>query len=479
MWLREEFERNVACLQEWEEKVHSFVFLRTNEARKEAMREEELLAEVGEEEARRRCPLLGMTLAVKDNLCIKGMPATCGSAALKDYVPPYTATAVERALFAGAILMGKTNMDEFAMGSSTETSHWGATRNPWDCARVPGGSSGGSAAAVAAGMARAALGTDSGGSVRQPAALCGVLGLKPTYGTISRYGLIAYASSFDEVGILARNAKDAAALLSVMQGYDGKDDTLRRKAQDAPPSFEKGVKGLRIGLLEMGQEEGLNEEVRESVQAAARRFKEAGAQVETVTIPLIEHALAVYHVLSFAQASSNLARYHGVLFGERAARGDWEEMYEATRAQYLGTEVKRRILLGTFVLSSENFSVFYRRAQSVCDALRKNFAHALERFDLLLGPTSATTAWKLGERLLNPRQMYLSDSYTIPANLAGLPAVSIPCGTDAKGLPIGMQLIAPAYREDLLFRAALAWEELSGQAQYGLRQGKERWKNMK
>ena len=462
MGIREEFEKNCSCLNEREPELHCFLSLQTEEARARMLWQEELLAQAGEAEARRRFPLLGMTLGVKDNLCVAGIPATCASKMLAHYVPPYTATAVERALAAGAILMGKTNLDEFAMGSSTETSCFGPTRNPWDRERVPGGSSGGSAAAVAAGTVRAALGTDSGGSVRQPAALCGVVGLKPTYGKISRHGLIAYASSFDEIGTLTRNAEDAARLLSVMEGYDGKDDSMCRETAktDYLSALAGGAEGLRIGLPEEWLGEGLSEDVKRALLAAVERLRAAGAEIESTELPLSEYAVALYHVLSFAEASSNLGRYHGVLFGERAENGGLEEMYETTRARYLGIEVKRRILLGTFVLAGGNYDLYYRQAERVRRSLRRNYDRAFGRYDLLLGPTTATTAWKLGEKLANPMAMYLSDSYTAAANLTGLPAVSLPCGTDSQGLPVGMQLIAPAYREDLLLRAAAAWERI-------------------
>lgn len=462
MGIREEFEKNCSCLNEREPELHCFLSLQTEEARARMLWQEELLAQAGEAEARRRFPLLGMTLGVKDNLCVAGIPATCASKMLAHYVPPYTATAVERALAAGAILMGKTNLDEFAMGSSTETSCFGPTRNPWDRERVPGGSSGGSAAAVAAGTVRAALGTDSGGSVRQPAALCGVVGLKPTYGKISRHGLIAYASSFDEIGTLTRNAEDAARLLSVMEGYDGKDDSMCRETAktDYLSALAGGAEGLRIGLPEEWLGEGLSEDVKRALLAAVERLRAAGAEIESAELPLSEYAVALYHVLSFAEASSNLGRYHGVLFGERAENGGLEEMYETTRARYLGIEVKRRILLGTFVLAGGNYDLYYRQAERVRRSLRRNYDRAFGRYDLLLGPTTATTAWKLGEKLANPMAMYLSDSYTAAANLTGLPAVSLPCGTDSQGLPVGMQLIAPAYREDLLLRAAAAWERI-------------------
>lgn len=462
MGIREEFEKNCICLNEREPELHCFLSLQTEEARARMLWQEELLAQTGEAEARRRFPLLGMTLGVKDNLCVAGIPATCASKMLAHYVPPYTATAVERALAAGAILMGKTNLDEFAMGSSTETSCFGPTRNPWDRERVPGGSSGGSAAAVAAGTVRAALGTDSGGSVRQPAALCGVVGLKPTYGKISRHGLIAYASSFDEIGTLTRNAEDAARLLSVMEGYDGKDDSMCRETAktDYLSALAGGAEGLRIGLPEEWLGEGLSEDVKRALLAAVERLRAAGAEIESAELPLSEYAVALYHVLSFAEASSNLGRYHGVLFGERAENGGLEEMYETTRARYLGIEVKRRILLGTFVLAGGNYDLYYRQAERVRRSLRRNYDRAFGRYDLLLGPTTATTAWKLGEKLANPMAMYLSDSYTAAANLTGLPAISLPCGTDSQGLPVGMQLIAPAYREDLLLRAAAAWERI-------------------
>jgi aspartyl-tRNA(Asn)/glutamyl-tRNA(Gln) amidotransferase subunit A len=403
-------------------------------------------------------PLAGVPVAVKDVLGLAGHPTTCGSRILEGYVPPFTATAVARLEAAGAVVVGKTNMDEFAMGSSTEHSAFRKTRNPWDLERVPGGSSGGSAAAVAAELVPAALGTDTGGSIRQPAAFCGVVGLKPSYGRVSRYGLVAFASSLDQVGPLTRCAADAALLTRVMAGRDPNDLT----SSDAPvPDFEaalaEGVAGLRVGVpwsfLEKGVEGGVMARFREGLAA----LSESGARIVDVALPHAPHAIATYYLVATAEASSNLARYDGVRYGLRRPAPELRAMYGATRAAGFGPEVKRRVLLGTFVLSAGYYDAYYLRAQQVRTLVRRDFEAAFAACDAVATPTAPTTAFRFGERTEDPLQMYLADVFTVPANLAGLPALSQPCGL-ADGLPVGLQLVGRPFDEATLLRLAHAVE---------------------
>jgi aspartyl-tRNA(Asn)/glutamyl-tRNA(Gln) amidotransferase subunit A len=405
--------------------------------------------------------LAGMVLGVKDNIAIAGGRTTCGSRMLANYVSPYSATVIERILAEDAILLGKTNMDEFAMGSSNETSYFGPTRHPKDPERVPGGSSGGSAAAVAACQCTAALGSDTGGSVRQPAALCGVVGLKPTYGRVSRYGLVAFASSLDQIGPLARTVYDASLLTEVICGYDPRDST---SVNLEPPAIlqklEKGVRGLRIGLPREYFASGLQEEVREAILSAARSLETLGAHVTEVSLPHTEYAIATYYILATAEASSNLARYDGARYGYRSPRcSTLEDMYFRSRSEGFGPEVKRRIMLGTYVLSAGYYEAYYRKAQKVRTLIRRDFLEAFEKCDVLLTPTSPTTAFRIGEKLGDPLTMYLSDVYTVSVNLAGLPAVSIPFGRDSRGLPIGAQIIGPTFAEALVMQVAAALEQ--------------------
>jgi aspartyl-tRNA(Asn)/glutamyl-tRNA(Gln) amidotransferase subunit A len=403
-------------------------------------------------------PLAGVPVALKDVLDLAGHPTTCGSRILEGYRPPFTATAVERLEAAGAVIVGKTNMDEFAMGSSTENSAFGATRNPWDLGRVPGGSSGGSAAAVAAGLVPLALGSDTGGSVRQPAALCGVVGLKPSYGRVSRYGLVAFASSLDQVGPLARSVEDAALLTGVIAGQDPRDMT---SAEQPVPDFAAGldapVAGLRIGVpwsvLERGVEEGVLARFRAALDALAG----AGARVVEVALPHAPHAIACYYLVATAEASSNLARFDGVRYGLRRPASDLDGLYGQTRDAGFGPEVKRRIILGTFVLSSGYYDAYYLQAQRVRTLIRRDYEAAFAACDAVATPTSPTTAFRLGERTADPLQMYLADVFTVPANLAGLPAISVPCGL-ASGLPVGLQLVGPPFDEPTLLRLARAVE---------------------
>ncbi|MER3456024.1 MAG: Asp-tRNA(Asn)/Glu-tRNA(Gln) amidotransferase GatCAB subunit A [candidate division GAL15 bacterium] len=405
-------------------------------------------------------PLAGMPVALKDNLCTEGVRTTCASRILESFVPPYDATAVRRLREAGALLLGKTNMDEFAMGSSTENSGFFATRNPWDLDCVPGGSSGGSAAAVAAGEAVATLGSDTGGSIRQPAALCGVVGLKPTYGRVSRYGLVAFASSLDQVGPLTLDVRDCALILQVISGKDPHDSTsVDLPVPDFVASLEGEVRGLRVGLPVEFFGDGLQPEVREAVRNAVRVLEGLGAVVEEVALPTLEVALPTYYLIACAEASSNLARYDGVAYGYRSPHAqDLYTLYARTRAEGFGPEVKRRVMLGTFALSAGYYEGFYKKAQQVRTLVRRDFDRCFQRVDLLATPTSPVAGFRLGERTADPLQMYLADVYTIPVNLAGLPAISVPCGF-ANGLPVGLQLVGRPFDEATVLRAAYAYEQ--------------------
>ncbi|GIU85086.1 MAG: glutamyl-tRNA(Gln) amidotransferase subunit A [Acidimicrobiales bacterium] len=410
-------------------------------------------------------PLAGVPIAVKDNICVRAEPTTCCSRILRGWRPPYDATVVTRLVDAGAIVLGKTNMDEFAMGSSTENSCFGPTRNPHDPSRVPGGSSGGSAVAVAAGMAPLALGSDTGGSIRQPAALCGVVGVKPTYGLVSRYGLVAFASSLDQIGPFAASVTDAALCLQVIAGHDPADSTsIPERVPDLVEAARRGgeqVDGLRVGVIRELSSEGVAKQVAEALRRAADALAGEGAIVEEVSLPSVRHALPAYYLIAPAEASSNLARYDGVRYGLRARGATTGEMNVATRTEGFGDEVKRRIMLGTYALSAGYRDAFYVRALKVRTLVSRDFADAYRRVDVLMSPTSPTTAFLLGERIDDPLAMYASDVCTIPSNLAGHPAVSVPWGTDECGLPIGLQLMAPALGEERLFAAAAALEKLA------------------
>jgi aspartyl-tRNA(Asn)/glutamyl-tRNA(Gln) amidotransferase subunit A len=405
-------------------------------------------------------PLDGVPLALKDNLCTRGVPTTAGSRILKGFVPPYDATVVARLREGGAVLLGKTNLDEFAMGSSTEYSAYHPTHNPWDLARVPGGSSGGSAAAVAAGLAAGAFGSDTGGSVRQPAAFCGVVGLKPTYGRVSRYGLIAFGSSLDQIGPFARDVRDAALLLGAVAGADPRDSTsVPEPVPDYADGLGDGLRGLRLGVPHEYFIEGTDPEVDRAVRQAIDVLRDLGASTEGVSLPTTEYALATYYIVAPAEASSNLARYDGVKYGLRAAGGrDLIDMSGRTRAAGFGPEVKRRIMLGTYALSAGYYDAYYGKAQKVRTLVGRDFQQAFARVDLLVAPTTPNVAFKHGEKE-DPLSMYLNDVFAVPANIAGLPAVSVPCGFTAGGLPIGLQLIARAFDEARLLRAAHAYEQ--------------------
>ncbi|HJA94462.1 MAG TPA: Asp-tRNA(Asn)/Glu-tRNA(Gln) amidotransferase subunit GatA [Candidatus Eisenbergiella merdipullorum] len=404
-------------------------------------------------------PLAGVPAAVKDNICTEGRRTTCASKILADFFPPYSAFAVKKLEEAGCVIIGKTNMDEFAMGSTTETSAFGVTRNPWDPEHVPGGSSGGSAAAVAAGEAFLALGSDTGGSIRQPAGFCGVVGMKPTYGTVSRNGLIAYGSSLDQIGPLCRDVADCAAVLEAISGRDMLDSTSMERNTDFMSALLTDAKGLRIGIPRDYFTEGLDAEVKKAVLDAAQKLAELGAEVEEFDLSLVEYAIPAYYTIASAEASSNLERFDGIKYGYRAPEYDGlHDMYKRTRSQGFGAEVKRRIMLGSFVLSSGYYDAYYLKALRVKAMIKKAFDDAFSRYDCILGPVAPTTAPRLGESLTDPLQMYLGDIYTISANLAGLPGISLPCGLSSEGLPIGVQLVADCFQEKKLLRAAYAYE---------------------
>jgi aspartyl-tRNA(Asn)/glutamyl-tRNA(Gln) amidotransferase subunit A len=449
-------------IEQVDERLHAFLTVTPDLAREQAAAVDARLA-AGEALA----PAAGVPLALKDVLCTKGITTTCGSRILHNYVPPYDCTAWARLREAGALLVGKTNCDEFAMGSSGENSAFGPARNPWDLERVPGGSSSGSAAAVASGEAVWGLGTDTGGSVRQPAALCGIVGMKPTYGLVSRFGLIAFASSLDHVSTFTRTVRDAAALLSTIGGRDRNDATsVDRPPQDYAAGLDEGVRGLRVGVLPESFMEGVELGVRDGIRAAVDRLERLGASVEEVTLPNAEYAFSAYYLLAPAECSSNLARYDGVRYGHRAEGArDVVELMMKTRGEGFGDEVKRRIILGTYSLSAGYYDAYYGQAQKVRTLVIRDYEKAFERVDVLVSPTSPTTAFRIGERTDDPVKMYLSDIFTIPANLAGVPAISVPCGLDEDGLPIGLQLTGPILGEQTVLRVAHAFEQDLGFAE--------------
>ena len=406
-------------------------------------------------------PLAGVPVAIKDNMCIEGMLTTCSSKILSNFKPTYTAEAVVQLQKAGAVIVGKTNMDEFAMGSTTETSYYGETKNPWDSSRVPGGSSGGSAAAVAAEEVPYALGSDTGGSIRQPAAFCGVTGIKPTYGRVSRYGLIAYGSSLDQIGPLAKDVTDCATVLEIIGTHDSNDSTsVDRADTDFTAALVNDVKGMKIGIPRDYFGEGIEPEVKEQVLAAAKTLEAQGAIVEEFDLSLVEYAIPAYYIIASAEASSNLERFDGVKYGYRTSEyTDLHNMYKKTRSEGFGPEVKRRIMLGSFVLSSGYYDAYYIKALRTKALIKQAFDKAFERYDVILGPVAPTTALKLGESLSDPLKMYLGDIYTVSVNLAGLPGISLPCGYDHQGLPVGLQLLAKPFDEKSIIRAAYTFEQ--------------------
>jgi aspartyl-tRNA(Asn)/glutamyl-tRNA(Gln) amidotransferase subunit A len=436
-------------------RVKAFLTLTLEDARTAARAADERRA-AGEDG-----PLLGIPLAVKDVICVQGAPTTCGSRILEGFIPPYDATVVQRLKRAGAVILGKTNTDEFAMGSSTENSAFFTTHNPWDLDRVPGGSSGGSAAAVAAGMCPGALGSDTGGSVRQPAALCGVVGVKPSYGRVSRYGLVAFASSLDQIGTFARTVADAATLLAVIAGYDPQDSTsVNAPVPDYGRSFREGMRldGVRVGVPRQYFVGGIQAEVAGAVRVAIDVIAGLGAEIKEVDLPHTDYALPVYYLIAPAEASANLARYDGVRYGYRAQAQGVRQVYEESRGQGLGAEVKRRIMLGTYALSAGYYDAYYLQAQKVRTLIKDDFDRAFQQVDVLAAPTTPTTAFKIGEKVDNPLEMYLGDIFTLSMNLAGLCGLSLPCGVDGNGLPIGLQLMGPSFGEELVFRVAHAYE---------------------
>jgi aspartyl-tRNA(Asn)/glutamyl-tRNA(Gln) amidotransferase subunit A len=405
-------------------------------------------------------PLLGIPVAIKDNFLTKGVRTTCASRILDNFIPPYDATSVAKLRSAGAVITGKTNLDEFAMGSSSENSAFFSTRNPWDLERVPGGSSGGSAASVAADQCIAALGTDTGGSIRQPAAFCGIVGLKPTYGRVSRYGIIAFASSMDQVGPMTKDVRDCALLLEVISGHDPADSTsVNCPVPPYSKSLTGDIAGLRLGIPKEYFTAGLQPAVDEAVRGAIRQLENSGAIIEEISLPYTEYAVAVYYVIATAEASSNLARYDGIRFGHRAAAKDLTETYMLSRAEGFGPEVKRRIMLGTYALSAGYYDAYYLKAQKVRALIHRDFDEAFKHCDAIVTPTSPTTAFKITEKIQNPLEMYLSDICTISINLAGVPAISVPCAFDGEGLPIGMQIIGKHFDEATILRIAYAHEQ--------------------
>lgn len=452
----EAVEAALARIEKAEPSINSFVTVDKEGARKRAA---EVQAKIDSGEL--TGPLAGVPVAVKDNMCTEGILTTCSSKILYNFVPTYTATAVKKLEEAGAVIIGKTNMDEFAMGSTTETSYFGETKNPWNTEHVPGGSSGGSCAAVAAEEVPYALGSDTGGSIRQPSSFCGVTGIKPTYGTISRYGLIAYGSSLDQIGPIAKDVTDCAAILEVISGYDEKDSTsIKRDSYDFTSALVDDAAGLRIGIPASYFGEGLEPEVRDAIFTAAEVLKKKGATVEEFDLKLVDYAIPAYYVVAAAEASSNLARFDGVKYGYRAEDYDGlHDMYKRSRSEGFGAEVKRRIMLGSFVLSSGYYDAYYLKALRTKALIKEEFNKAFEKFDIILAPAAPTTAPRLGESLSDPIQMYLGDIYTISVNLAGLPGISIPVGIDSKGLPIGMQLIGDCFKENSIIRGAYAVEQ--------------------
>lgn len=404
--------------------------------------------------------LAGIPMGIKDNLCTQGIATTCGSRILAGFVPPYESTVTRKLKEAGAVIVGKTNLDEFAMGSSTENSGYQVTANPWDLSRVPGGSSGGSAAAVAAGECLVALGSDTGGSIRQPASFCGVVGVKPTYGLVSRFGLVAYASSLDQIGPFGRTVEDAAILLQAIAGYDAQDATsLNIPIPDYSQALVADLRGVRVGVITETFGEGLDEEVAQCVQTAIEQLQALGATVQNISCPRFRYGLPVYYIIAPSEASANLARYDAVKYGLREEADNLIEMYTHTRAQGFGSEVKRRIMLGTYALSAGYYDAYYLKAQKVRTLIKEDFDRAFEQVDVLVCPTAPTTAFRAGEKTDDPLSMYLSDLMTIPVNLAGLPALSLPCGFDRHNLPIGLQLIANSLQESQIFRVGYAYEQ--------------------
>jgi aspartyl-tRNA(Asn)/glutamyl-tRNA(Gln) amidotransferase subunit A len=453
-----------ACLdqiQRVDQRVHAFISHDGADALAQADAADQAIA-AGATHAQQ--PLLGVPIALKDVIAVKGQPLTCGSKILGKFISPYDATVAERLKAAGAVLLGRLNMDEFAMGSSTENSAFGVTRNPWDTTRIPGGSSGGSAAAVAADEIIATLGSDTGGSVRQPAALCGCVGLKPTYGRVSRYGLVAFASSLDQIGPLTKDVRDAATMLNVIAGHDPRDSTsIPESVPDYSATLGQSIKGLKLGLPKEYMIGGLDPEVKQALDAAVAQLTKLGAEIVEISLPHTDYAVATYYIIATAEASANLARFDGIRYGARVDGADPIELYSKTRGAGFGAEVKRRIILGTYVLSSGYYDAYYLRAQKVRTLIRQDFLKAFEQVDAIVAPTTPTAAFKIGEKSEDPLQMYLGDIFTLSCNLAGICGISVPCGfTSSPKLPVGLQLLGKPFGEATLLRVAHAYEQSTG-----------------
>lgn len=443
-------------IQTLEPKLHSFLQVTADYALKQAAQVDARIA-AGEEIGL----LAGIPIGIKDNICTQGIPTTCASRILENFVPPYEATVTQKLMAAGTVMVGKTNLDEFAMGGSTETSAFQLTANPWDLSRVPGGSSGGSAAAVSAGECVVALGSDTGGSIRQPASFCGIVGLKPTYGLVSRYGLVAFASSLDQIGPFARSVEDAAILLGAIAGYDPKDSTsLKVDIPDYTQFLKPDLKGKKVGVIQETFGEGLSPDVEKAVRGAIDQLKDLGAEIVEISCPRFRYGIAAYYIIAPSEASANLARYDGVKYGKRVEDAEnLMEMYTRTRAEGFGPEVKRRIMIGTYALSAGYYDAYYLKAQKVRTLIKRDFESAFGQVDVLVSPTAPTTAFKAGDKTADPLSMYLIDLMTIPVNLAGLPGMSLPCGFDKDGMPVGLQIIGNVLREDQVFQVAYAYEQ--------------------
>ena len=454
--IKEIMESYCERINEKEPEVEAFVTTYLEEAKATAQEVQEKI-----DNGEKLGEYAGIPIGIKDNLCMKGTKTTCSSKMLENFVSPYDATVIEKLKDENIISLGKLNMDEFAMGSSTESSYFKKTKNPWNLNKVPGGSSGGSAAAVAANMVPWALGSDTGGSIRQPASLCGVVGLKPTYGLVSRYGLVAFASSLDQIGPITKDVKDSAILLSLIAGHDEKDTTSEPKEKkDYTEALKNDVKGLKIGVPKEFFCEGINEEVKKELTKAIETYKELGAEIEEFSLDVAKYALATYYIIACAEASSNLGRFDGIRYGYRTPEySNLKEIYKKSRSEGFGPEVKRRIILGTYVLSSGYYDAYYKKAQQVRTLVSNEFSKAFEKYDVILTPTSPVTAFNIGEKSNNPLEMYLADICTVSVNIAGVPAISIPCGVDSNGLPIGMQLIGNKFEEEKILNAAYTFEQ--------------------
>ena len=446
----------VERIERIDHQINAYLTLTKEQALAQARRADEMITK--EEKV---SEISGIPLAIKDILCTRGVRTTCGSGILANYISPYDATVIQRLKAQGAVLLGKTNMDEFAMGSSTENSHFGPTKNPWALDRVPGGSSGGSAAAVAADACIGALGSDTGGSIRQPASFCGIVGLKPTYGRVSRYGLVAFASSLDQIGPMAKDVEDCAILMNGICGSDPRDSTsVRVEVPDFKRALTRDVKGMRIGIPKEYLIEGIESDVERAIERSIRLFEKWGATCREISLPHTDYALAAYYIICTAEASSNLARYDGVRYGHRAREYEGVvDMYRKTRTDGFGSEVKRRIMLGTYALSSGYYEAYYKKAAQVRALVKQDFEEAFTDIDVILAPTSPTPAFRIGEKTADPLQMYLMDVFTIPVNMAGIPGISIPCGFSGQCLPIGLQLLGRHFDEETILRAAYAFEQ--------------------